>query len=166
MGKVAHCLPVVARPRLPRSTAAIPESLAQVQVAMNDVVRSVVGCRREDQITIVDLLEAAKYLLLNQQAVKAAKYLLLNQQAVKAAWTAFHSCDGNNVTRNTVGDAMFSGAELPTARTSRSTTAGEVWVRTRGLDTHVTHGLEWWNACRELRDSRSKAEACCAATNL
>jgi hypothetical protein len=157
MGKVAHCLPVVARPRLPGSTAAIPESLAQVQVAVNNAARSVVGCRREDHITIVDLLEASKYLLLNQQAVKAT---------AMSAWTAFHSCDGNNGTRNPVGDAMFSGAKLPTARASRSTTAGEVRVRTRGLDTHVTHGLEVWNACRELRDSRSKAEACCADTRL
>jgi hypothetical protein len=55
---------------------------------------------------------------------------------------------------------------LSTALSSRSTTAGEVRVRTRGLDTHVTHGLEVWNACRELRDSRSKAEACRAATRL
>jgi hypothetical protein len=155
IGKVAHCLPVVERPRLPGSTAAIPESLAQVQVAVNDVSRSVVDCRREDNITIVDLLEAAKYLLLNQQAVKAT---------AMSAWTAFHSCDGTNGARNPVGDAMFSGAELPTARALRSTTAGEVWVRTRGLDTHVTHSLEVWNACRELRDSRSKAEAFRAAT--
>jgi hypothetical protein len=35
-----------------------------------------------------------------------------------------------------------------------------------GLDTHITHGLEAWNACRELRDSRTKAEACRAATQL
>jgi hypothetical protein len=44
--------------------------------------------------------------------------------------------------------------------------AGEVRVRTRGLDIHVTQGLEAWNACRELRDSRTKAEACRAATQL
>jgi hypothetical protein len=157
MGKVAHCLPVVARLRLPGSTAAILESLAQVQVAVNNVARSVVGCRREDHITIVDLLEAAKYLLLNQQAVKAT---------TMSALTAFYSCDGTNGARNPVGDAMFSGAKLPTARASRSTTAGEVRVRTRGLDTHVTHGLEVWKVCRELRDSRSKAKAYRAATQL
>jgi hypothetical protein len=155
--KVAHCLPVVARPRLPGSTAAIPDTLAQVQVAVNDVARSVVGCRREDHITIGDLLEAAKYLLPNQQAVKAA---------AMSAWTAFHSCDGSNGARNPVGEAMFSNAELPTARASRSTTAGEVLVRTRGMDTHVTHGLEVWNACRELRDTRSKAEASRAASRF
>jgi hypothetical protein len=63
--KVAHCLPVVARPKLPGLTATIPEPLAQVQVAVTNVARSVVGCRREDHVTIVDLLEAAKYLSLH-----------------------------------------------------------------------------------------------------
>jgi hypothetical protein len=157
MGKIAHCLPVVVRPRLPGSTAATLELLSYVQVAVNNVARSVVGCRREDHITIVDLLERAKYLLLNQQAVKAT---------VMSAWTAYHSCDGTSGIRNPVGEAMFSGSELPRARASRLATAGEVRVRTRGLDTHVTHGLEAWNACRELRDSRTKAEACRAATRL
>jgi hypothetical protein len=145
----------MARLRLPGSTAATPDTLAPVQVSVNDMARSVVGCKREDHITIVDLLEAAKYLSLNQQVVKSM-----------SASTAFDSSDGSNGARNPIGEAMFSNADLPTARTSRSTTAGEVRVRTRGMDTHVTHGLEVWNACKELRDSRSKAEAICAATRL
>jgi hypothetical protein len=58
IGKLAHCLPVVARPRLPGLTGTIPETLASVQVAINDVARLVVGHRREDHIPIVDLLEA------------------------------------------------------------------------------------------------------------
>jgi 23S rRNA U2552 (ribose-2'-O)-methylase RlmE/FtsJ len=111
MGKVAHCLPVVARLRLPRSTAVILEALAQVQVAVNDVARSVVGCRREDHVTIVDLLEEAKYLSLNQQVVKAT---------AMSAWSAFHGCDGSNRARNPVGKEMFSNANMPTARTSRA----------------------------------------------
>jgi hypothetical protein len=69
MGKLAHCLPVVARPRLPWSTGPIPEALASEQVAINNVARSVGGHRREDHIPIVDLLEAAKFLSLNQQVV-------------------------------------------------------------------------------------------------
>jgi hypothetical protein len=135
----------------------IPEVLAQVQVVMNEVARSMVGCKREDHVTVVDLLEAAKYLLLNQQVVKAT---------AMSAWTAFHSCNGSNGARNPVGEAMFNNADLPAARKSRSATAGEVRVRTRGMDTHVIHGLEVWNACKELRVSRSKAEACRAATRL
>jgi hypothetical protein len=98
------------------------------------------------------------------------KYLLLNQQVVKATamstCTAFHSCNGSNGARNPVGEAMFSNANMTTAQTLRSTMAGEVRVRTRGMDTHVTHGLEVWNACKELRGLRSKAQANRAATRL
>jgi hypothetical protein len=151
MGKLAHCLPVVARPRLPGSTGTIPEGLPPVQVAVNDVARSVVGHRREDHITIVDLLEAAKYLSLNQQMVRAT---------AMSAWSAYSSSDGIGGTRNPVGSWMFGNVDLPpTARPTRATTAGEVRVMTRGMDTHVNHGLEVWNACAELRHARTKAEA-------
>jgi hypothetical protein len=34
------------------------------------------------------------------------------------------------------------------------------------MDTLVTHTLETWNTCGELKDSKSKAEANRAATNL
>jgi hypothetical protein len=34
------------------------------------------------------------------------------------------------------------------------------------MDTLVTHALKTWNVCAELRDSKTKAEANRAATNL
>jgi hypothetical protein len=157
MGKLAHCLPVVARPRLPWSTGPIPEALASVQVAINNVARSVVGHKREDHIPIVDLLEEAKFLLLNQQVVRAT---------VMAAWNAYVSNDGVDGTRNPVGDRMFGNGSVPTARPSRATAAGEVRVPTRGMETLVTHAVKTLNACAELRDSKTKAEANRAATNL
>jgi hypothetical protein len=158
MGKVAHCLPVVARPRLPGSTATIQEALAQVQVTVNDVARSVVGCRREDHITIVDLLEGAKYLSLNQQVVWAT---------AMSARSAYTSSNGINGTRNPVGSEMFGSVDLPApTRPTRAAMAGEVRVRTRGMDTHVTHGLEVWNACAMLRSARSKAKARRASMRL
>jgi hypothetical protein len=46
MGKLAHCFPFVVRQRLPGSTVATLEALSQVQVAVNDVARSVVGSKR------------------------------------------------------------------------------------------------------------------------
>jgi hypothetical protein len=123
MGKLAHCLPVVARPRLPGSTGTIPEALAPVQVAVNDVACSVVGHRREDHITIVGLLEAAKYLSLNQQVVQAT---------AMSEWSAYSSNDGIGGTRNPVGSWMFGNVNVPpTARPTRATTAGEDRVRMR-----------------------------------
>jgi hypothetical protein len=154
IGKLEHCLPVLPRLRLPGSTGTIPEMLASVQVTVNDVARSVVGHRREDHISIVDLLEAAKYL----QVVRAT---------AMSAWSAYASNNGTSSTRNPVGSWMFGNVNQPaTATPTRATTAGEVRVPTRGMDTHVTHGLETWNACAELHGARSKAEANRAATRL
>jgi hypothetical protein len=153
MGKLAHCLSVVARPRLPGSTARIPEALSQVQVAVNVVARSVVGHRREDHIAIVDLLEAAKYLLLKQHLVRAT---------AMSSWSAFTSSDGINRTRNPVGTEMFGSVNLPApTRPTGAGKAGDVRVRTRGMDTH-----EVWNACAMLRSARTKVEANRAAMHL
>jgi hypothetical protein len=71
MGKLAHCLPVMAQPRLPGSTRPIPEALASIQAAINVVARPISGYRREDHIPVKDLLEAAKFMSLNQQEVQA-----------------------------------------------------------------------------------------------
>jgi hypothetical protein len=157
MGKLAHCLPVVARPRLPGFTGPIPEVLASVQVAINNLARSVVGHRREDHIPIEDLLEAAKFMSLIQ---------LVFQATAMAAWNAHVSNDGVDGSRNPVGDLMFGNTNAPTVRPTRVTAAEGVRVPTRGVDTLVTHALETWNTCAELRDSKSKAKANRAATNL
>jgi hypothetical protein len=157
MGKLAHCLPVVARPRLPGSTGPIPEALASVQVAIKDVARSIGGYRREDHNPVEDLLEAAKLMSLNQLVVWAT---------AMATWNAHVSDDGVDGTKNPVGDLMFGNSNAPTVRPTRVTAAGEVRVPTRGLDTLVTHALETWNTCAELRDSKSKTEANRAATNF
>jgi hypothetical protein len=50
----------------------------------------------------VDLLEALKYLSLNQQVVKAT---------AMSAWSAFHSSDGSSGAMNPVGTEMFSSAK-------------------------------------------------------
>jgi hypothetical protein len=157
MGKLAHCLPVVARLRLPGSTRLIPEALASVQVAINNMARSISGYRREDHIPIKDLLEGAKLMLLNQLVVRATAI---------AAWNAHVSDNGVDGLRNPVGDLMFGNGNAPKVRPTRATAAGEVRVPTRGMDTLVTHALETWNTCAELSDSKSMAEANRATTNL
>jgi hypothetical protein len=148
----------VAQTRLPGSAGTISEALAPVQVAVNNLARSVVGHRRKDHVTIVDLLEAAKYLSLNQQDVRATAV---------SAWSAYSSSGGIGGTRNRVDSWMYGNVNLPpTARPKRATTAGEVRVMMRRMHTHVTHGFEVWNACPKLRHARTKAEANRAAVLL
>jgi hypothetical protein len=52
----------------------------------------------------VDLLEAAKFLSLNQQVVRAT---------AMAAWNAYVSDDGTNGMRNSVGSCMFGNVDQP-----------------------------------------------------
>jgi hypothetical protein len=157
ISKLAHCLPVVAQPRLPGSAKPIPEALATIQVAINNLARSIGGYRREDHIPIEDLLESAKFMSLNQLVVRAT---------AMAAWNAHKSNDSEAGTRNLVGNLMFGSGNALTIRPTRATAAGEVRVPTRGVNTLVTHALEIWNLCTNLRNSKLKAKASRAATNL
>jgi hypothetical protein len=82
------------------------------------------------------------------------------------AWNAYVRDDRTNDTRSLVGSRMFGNGNRPATRPTRAIAAGEVRVPTRGRDTLLTHALKTWNACAELQDSRTKAEANRAATNL
>jgi hypothetical protein len=144
MGKLAHCLPTVAQPRLPGSAKPVPEALESIQIAINNVTRSVVGCRREDRITVKDLLDSAKYLSLIQLVVKSL---------AMAAWSWYESNDGEAGTRNPVGRLMVN-SNLVASWPTRATAAGEVRVPTRGVKTLVRHALEIWNSCAELMPQR------------
>jgi hypothetical protein len=76
------------------------------------------------------------------------------------------SDDGANGTRNPVGSRMFGNGILPTTSPTRATAEGQFRVPTRGMGTLVTHALKRSNACTELRDSKTKAEANWATTSL
>jgi hypothetical protein len=124
-----HCctaeLPGLAKP--------IPEALKPLQVAVNNVARSIVGCRREDHVTVKDLL-GWPGTSVNQLVVKST---------AMAAWSAYVSNDGQAGTRSPVGRLLLDSDQVGMAsRPTRATTAGEVCVPTRGVKTFVTHGLK------------------------
>jgi hypothetical protein len=84
-----------------------------------------------------------------------------------AVWSAYVSNNGKAGTRNLVGRLLYNSDRVDTAsRQARATAAGEVRVPTRGVKTFVTHVLEIWNSCAELRDAPTKAKANKAATTL
>jgi hypothetical protein len=71
MGKFAHALAAVARPRLDSKDTA-SGIWSKIQVALNDVARSIAGVRRLDHITIKDLLDLAGIESANRMVVKLA----------------------------------------------------------------------------------------------
>ncbi|QQP38291.1 Hypothetical protein FKW44_018828 [Caligus rogercresseyi] len=102
-----------------------------VQVAINDVARSIAGCRRRDHIRIEDLLSFAKIPSLNEITVMAV--------AVET-WKCFHSNDGGCGARNPIGDLVFPTPKRP----MRSTTSVACPLR-GGTDTFASHAVSVWN---------------------
>jgi hypothetical protein len=139
MGKFSHALASVARPRLdPEDNASM--IWGGIQVAFNNVARSITGVRRRDHVKIEDLLAQAGLESANRMVVKAI---------AAETWSSFHSDDGGDL-----------------AKTTRSAKTGLVEVPFRGGDTYVTHAAHVWNGSASLRLATTKAKAKKAASNF
>jgi hypothetical protein len=122
VGKFSYALSAVARPRLePEDNASVIWS--GIQVAFNDVARSITGARRGDHVRIEDLLAQAGLESANRMVVKAI---------AAETWGCFHSDDGGNGAQNHVGRPLFSDKRTGTAKTTRSAKTGLVEVPLRG----------------------------------
>jgi hypothetical protein len=116
VGQFSHALAAVARPRLePEDNASVIWS--GIQVAFNDMARSITGARRRDHVKIEDLLAQAGLESTNRMVVKAV--------AAKT-WSCFHSDDGGNGARNHIGRLLFSDRRTDLAKTTRSSKTGLV----------------------------------------
>jgi hypothetical protein len=106
MGKFAHVLAGVARPRLDSEDNA---SLiwSKIQGAFNDVARSITGVRRRDHVNISILLDLAGITSANRIVVKAVTV---------EAWMCNHSDDGKDSARNHVGTLLLEDNKTATAK--------------------------------------------------
>jgi hypothetical protein len=130
---------------------------SRIQVALNDVARSITGTRRRDHVRIEDLLSQAGLESANRMVVKAI---------AAETWSCFHSDDGGNGARNHIGRLLFSDRRTDLAKTTRSAKTGLVEVPLRGGDTFVTHAAHVWNGSAPLRQATTKAKAKKAASDF
>jgi hypothetical protein len=128
MGKFSHALAAVARPRLEHGDSA-SVIWGGIQVAFNDVARSITGVRRRDHVKIEDLLAQAGLESANRMVVKAI---------AAETWSCFHSDDGGGGARNHVGRVVFSDKRTDLAKTTRSAKTGQIEVPLRGGG-HLRH---------------------------
>jgi hypothetical protein len=128
-----------------------------IQVAFNNVARSITGARRRDHVRIEDLLAQAFLESTNRMVVKAV---------TAKTWSCFHSDDGGNGARNHVGRLLFSDRRTGLAKTTRSVKTGLVEVPLRRGDTFVTHVAHVWNGSAPLRQATTKAKAKKAASDF
>jgi hypothetical protein len=150
VGKFSHALAAVARPRLEQEDNA-SVVWSGIQVALNDVARSITSTRRRDHVNIEDLLAQAGLESANRMVVK------------NIAADSDVRRDGS---RNHVGRIFFSDKRTATAKTTRSAKTGQVEVPLRGGDTFVTHAAHLWNRSATLRQATTKAKAKKAASDL
>jgi hypothetical protein len=156
VGKFSHALGAVARPRLePEDNPSVIWS--GIQVAFNEVARSITGAWRRDHVRIKDLLSQAGLESTNRMVVKAI---------AAETWGCFHSDDGGNGARNHVGSLLFSDKRTGTAKTTRSAKTRLVEVPLWGGDTFITHAAHVWNRSATLRQATTKAKAKKAASDF
>jgi hypothetical protein len=156
MGKFAHTLGAVARPRLDHEDNA-SVIWSKIQVAFNDVARSITGARRRDHITIKYLLDLAGIESANRMMVKAI---------AAETWSCYHSDDGKDGARNHVWLILFTDNKTDTAKTTRSARTSQITVPLRGGDTFVTHADNVWNRSSKLRGAPTKVATKKAASDL
>jgi hypothetical protein len=72
-------------------------------------------------------------------------------------WSAYHSCDGVDVARNTLSSQIFDGTGG--SRNSRAAMAGKIQIPLRGCNTFTVHAAQLWNASPALHTSKTKAAA-------
>jgi hypothetical protein len=151
--KVAHGLAAVALPGL--GTEPATKEYKSLQVAFNDVARTLAGNNRTDHVRVQDLLTLARIPSVNEMVVTAV---------AMDAWQAFVSSDGGDSRRNPVGAMIFDGDRA--ARPTRSAAAGQVKIPLRGSNVFVTHAATVCNTCLELRSAKTKKAAKKAALML
>jgi hypothetical protein len=156
VGKFSHALAAVARPRLEQEDNA-SVVWSGIQVALNDVTRSIPGTRRRDHVYIKDLLAQAGLESANRMVVKAI---------AAETWGCFHSNNWRDGSQNHVGRIIFSDKRTATSKTTRSAKTGQVEVPLRGGDTFVTYAAHVWNRSAMLRQATRKAKAKKAASDL
>jgi hypothetical protein len=147
MGKFAHALAAVTRPRLDQEDNA-SVIWSKIRVAFNDVARSITGVRRRDHVPIPDLLDLAGIESANRMVVKAI--------AAKT-WSCYHNNDGQDGSMNHIGSILFTDNKTATAKTTRSARTGQITV---------PHAAQVWNMSATLPHAHTEAAAKKAASDL
>jgi DNA primase len=136
-----------------------------MQIALNEVCRTITGSKRAHHHKLLDLH-------------KATKVNTYNNISIRAVATEAWKCNMSSGNRNELGARIFGDLVQGTAnrnqvvkstaaaRSSRSITAGRVPVPLRWENTCIAHAARAWNATPALRAAATLAEAKRAARSL
>jgi hypothetical protein len=161
IGKISFALAAVVAPRLGNGESLPSAAYKSVQVAINDVARSITGRKRTDHVNIPSLLYRAGLPSVNELAVRAV---------AMESWKANHSSDGKNGERNPIGKFIFpdtpTTSSIDSSRTTRSKTAGIIHNPLREANTFAVHAANVWNSSLALREAPTRHAASAVAKLL
>jgi hypothetical protein len=123
VGKFSHTLAAVATPRLPNADVNATTTWSKIQVAFNNVARSITGVRLRDQVNIPDLLDLAGIPSVNTMVVKAV--------AVEA-WMCKSRNNGKDGARNYLRAVLFKDNKTKIGMKTCSVKTGNINVPLRG----------------------------------
>ena len=158
-GKLSYGAAAAITPRLPGDTSSPSGAAKAIQVAVNDIARTLTGHKRTDHVPVPTLLSEAELPSLNQVAVRAL--------AIET-WKAYHSSDGPDRTRNPLGAAIFcENPKVSNPKLTRSKTEGQVSLPLPlAASTMVYNAAKLWNQCQELRNAKTLGAAKSVAKSL
>ena len=147
-GKIGYGAAAAITPRLPGDSTSPTGPTKTIQVALNDVARTLTGNKRTDHVTIPTLLQKAGLPSLNQIAVRSL--------AVET-WKAYHSNDGPDNSRNPLGAAIFcANPSEGSVKPTRSKAEGQISLPLPfAAPTMVYHAAKLWNQCKDLRNAKT-----------
>ena len=157
LGKLGYAAAAMAPIRL-HSGDPVPESVKAIQVAVNDVARTLTGSKRKDHIKVEDLLEQAQLPSYNRMVIRATAL---------ETWKAFHSSDGPQGDRNPLGLLIFGSRDdtAPPLKATRAAAAGKIRPSVF-KNSMVANGALIWNTSTDLRAASSYGQAVSVAKKL
>ncbi len=155
IGKSGYAMAAAITPRLKESDPASSD-VASVQVAINNVARSVTGTKRNDRLSVATLLKKSSLPSLNRLAVRS---LALE------TWKAIRIRDGPGGQPNPLGRLI--GDPGRGSRFTRTVAAGHLAPPLRcAMPTFVWHSYVLWNSYSCLRDATTLPAAKRAADTI
>jgi len=157
LGKVTYAIAATAHVKLDEKESQHNSPIKTIQIALNDVARSLTGFKRSDQVPTEILLKKAGIPSYNTLAVQAI---------AMETWKAYHSNDGPDKTMNPLGNILFGSTPSKNIST-RACTQGLIGpALPMAADTMVNHAVKIWNSRQDLRTARNLAQAKSVARSL
>ncbi len=153
-GRIGYACAVLP-PRL-KEADPTPTHMAQLQVNMNNVARSTIGCRKSDRLRVEDLLCEARFPSLNRMVVYTV---------AMECWRALSLRDVPNGPLNPLGNLL---SPIHTCRSNtRAALSGCIPPPTKfQVDSFIWWAYTCWNASPALRMAATASDAKRAATEL